>query len=63
MGWILYHLKEHGRPHKLRWYQTHKGAKIGMHASNRNAGYSAYAIMDEEHFDKKFAIQGVMHGT
>jgi hypothetical protein len=54
MGWILYHLKEHGRPHKLRWYQTHKGAKIGMHAANRNAGYSAYAIMDEEYFDKKF---------
>ena len=39
MGWILYHTKERGRPHILRLYRTHKGAMIGMRASNRNAGY------------------------
>lgn len=39
MAWILYHTKERGRPHILRWYQTHKGAMIGMRASNKNAGY------------------------
>mgnify|MGYP003352350192 CR=1 FL=1 len=29
-----------GRPHILASYATHRGARIGMRASNRNAGYT-----------------------
>lgn len=54
MGWILFHKHERGIPHKLRWYKTHKGAMIGMHAANRNAGNHVYMVMEEEYFDKKY---------
>lgn len=54
MGYVLFHSKEMGTPHKLRWYRNLKGAKIGMKAANRNAGYNAYQILDESVFDRTY---------
>lgn len=53
MGYILYHRGEKGTPHKIKWYASLKGAKIGMKASNKNAGYEAYGIMEENEFEEK----------
>jgi len=56
MSYYLYHTKEQGRPHILRSYATERGAKIGMAAANRNAGYQAYAIAEEEAFNAKYPV-------
>lgn len=66
MGWVLFHINERGTPHKLRWYKTHKGAKIGRGAANRNAGGFAYDILEESVFDasfnKKTTVKSLMTG-
>jgi len=54
MGYILYFKKELGTPHKLKWYASLKGAKIGLKAANRNAGRESYAIMEENEFDTTY---------
>lgn len=56
MGHVLFHSKEMGTPHKLRWYKSLKGAKIGMKAANRNAGHDVYRILEESAFDQTYAI-------
>ena len=50
MGYILYHIKSGVQ---IKWYKSLKGAKIGMTASNRNAGYESYAVMEETEFEEK----------
>ena len=39
MSYVLFHRHQLGRPDVLASYATHRGARIGMRASNRNAGY------------------------
>lgn len=54
MGYILFHTQEQGTPHKQKWYATHKGAKIGLKAANRNAGRESYAILEENEFEVRY---------
>lgn len=53
MGYILFYKQELGNPHKLKWYATHKGAKIGLNAANRNAGRESYEILEENEFEAR----------
>ena len=51
MGYLLYHIA--GR-RSIKWHKTERGAKIARAAANRNAGYDAYDIMEENEFNAKF---------
>jgi hypothetical protein len=55
MGYILFYKQELGTPHRLKWYATHKGAKIGLKAANRNAGRESYAILEENEFEDRYS--------
>lgn len=54
MGYILFYKHELGTPHKLKWYATLKGARIGLTAANRNAGRESYGILEENEFEVKY---------
>jgi hypothetical protein len=44
MSYVLLNRAQGGRPEPLKTYSTHKGAVIGMRASNRNAGWHRYSL-------------------
>lgn len=54
MGYILFYKQELGTPHRIKWYASLKGAKIGKKAANRQAGRESYDILEESEFEDQF---------
>lgn len=73
MSYVLIFRNQAGRPDILARYKTHKGAVIGMRASNRNAGWTRISLCGTAHLEMEwcarsnglpvydYAPYGIMH--
>lgn len=62
MTWILFH--QNARTDAVKAYESEKGARIGVRAANRNAGYDAYAVLHEDDFyQRTVTVKNLMTGA
>ena len=58
MSYVLLHRTQGGKPQPLKTYSTHKGAVIGMRASNRNAGWHRYSLCSTSWAEMEWCSNG-----